>query len=151
MMVFFTNWDLLDLQNKVFRVNNNGRIEHHYVISDLGATFGKLGNNNLPIVFRLGRKTNDPGTWFEAGFVNKVENGMIDFDFKGKGRGLMEDITVEHGRWLVDLLKQLSDKQISDAFRAANYSADDIKILREGFKMRVDELDQATRGVVARQ
>src|SRR5687768_3316216 len=101
MMVFLTNWDLLDLQNKVLRVNNNGIVEHHFIISDLGATFGKLGNNNLPFFFRLGRKTNDPGTWYEAGFVKGVEGGIIDFDFKGKGRTLMDDITVSQGRWLV--------------------------------------------------
>ncbi|HEX6125560.1 MAG TPA: hypothetical protein VFZ23_09345 [Pyrinomonadaceae bacterium] len=146
MMVFLTNWDLLDLQNKVLRVDNNGRIEHHFIVSDLGATFGKLGNNNLPFFFRLGRKTNDPGTWYEAGFVTKVENGLIDFDFKGKGRSLMEDITVPHGRWLADRLVRLTDKQLEDAFRAANYSADEIKLLREGVRLRTEELDKATRG-----
>ena len=146
MMVFLTNWDLLDLQNKVLRVNENGSVEHQFVISDLGATFGKLGNNNLPFFFRLGRKTNDPGTWYEAGFVKGVEDGMIDFDFKGKGRSLMDDITVEQGRWLAQRLDSLSDKQIADAFRAANYSAEDIKILQGGFKARLEELDKATRG-----
>lgn len=144
MMVFLTNWDLLDLQNKVIRVKDNGRVEHQFIISDLGATFGKLGNNNLPFFFRLGRKTNDPGTWYEAGFVRGVDGGRIDFDFKGKGRDLMDDITVENGRWLVQHLSALSDKQISDAFRAANYSPDDIKILKDGFKARLAELDKAT-------
>ena len=147
MMVFLTNWDLLDLQNKVLRVNDNGRIEHHFVISDLGATFGKLGNNNLPFFFRLGRKTNDPGTWYEAGFVKGVEGGIIDFDFKGKGRSLMDDITVPQGRWLAQRLAHLSDRQLEDAFRAANYSAEDIKLLKDGYKARLDELDKATRGV----
>src|SRR5215204_1185866 len=149
MMVFLTNWDLLDLQNKVLRVNNNGTIEHQFVISDLGATFGKLGNNNLPFFFRLGRKTNDPGTWYEAGFVTKVENGLIDFDFKGKGRNLMEDITVEQGRWLATRLAQLSDKQLDDAFRAANYTPEEITLLRQGVRERTAELDKATRGAVA--
>jgi hypothetical protein len=149
MMVFLTNWDLLDLQNKVLRVNNNGRIEHHFVISDLGATFGKLGNNNLPFFFRLGRKTNDPGTWYEAGFVSGVKNGRIDFDFKGKGRSLMEDITVAQGHWLATRLAQLSDKQLDDAFRAANYSPDEIKLLREGVRERTTELDKITRTAVA--
>jgi hypothetical protein len=149
MMVFLTNWDLLDLQNKVLRVDNNGTVEHHFVISDLGATFGKLGNNNLPFFFRLGRKTNDPGTWYEAGFVKGVEDGMIDFDFKGKGRSLMDDITVGHGRWLAQRLAQLSDQQLNDAFRAANYSADEIKLLREGVRERTAELDKATRSAVA--
>ena len=146
MMVFLTNWDLLDLQNKVLRVDNNGRVEHHFIVSDLGATFGKLGNNNLPFFFRLGRKTNDPGTWYEAGFVTKVENGLIDFDFKGKGRSLMEDITVSQGQWLVARLAQLTDKQLDDAFRAANYTPDQIKLLREGVRLRTEELDKATRG-----
>lgn len=146
MMVFLTNWDLLDLQNKVLRVDDNGRVEHHFIVSDLGATFGKLGNNNLPFFFRLGRKTNDPGTWYEAGFVTKVENGLIDFDFKGKGRSLMEDITVSQGQWLVARLAQLTDKQLDDAFRAANYTPDQIKLLREGVRLRTEELDKATRG-----
>ncbi len=149
MMVFLTNWDLLDLQNKVLRVNNNGTIEHQFVISDLGATFGKLGNNDLPFFFRLGRKTNDPGTWYEAGFVDKVEDGMIDFAFKGKGKSLMDDITVENGRWLARRLAQLSDKQLNDAFRAAGYSADEIKLLREGVRERTAELDKATRTSMA--
>jgi len=145
MMVFFTNWDLLDLQNKVLQVNNNGEIEHDYIISDLGATFGKLGNNNLPFFFRIGRQTNNPETWSEAGFVSGVKNGKIDFDFKGKGRDLMNDITVAQGRWLADLLLQLTDQQIEDAFRAANYSPQDVTTLRDGFKARVEVLDKATR------
>lgn len=146
MMVFLTNWDLLDLQNKVLRVNNGGTIEHQFIISDLGATFGKLGNNNLPFLFRLGRKTNDPGTWYEAGFVKGVEGGMIEFDFKGKGRSLMDDITVGHGRWLAQRLSKLSDKQLDDAFRAANYSPEDRKLMKDGYKSRLEELNKATSG-----
>lgn len=146
MMVFLTNWDLLDLQNKVLRVDRGGRVEHHFIISDLGATFGKVGNNNLPFFFRLGRKTNDPGTWYEAGFVKGVEAGMIAFDFKGKGRSLMDDITVENGRWLATRLSQLSDRQLNDAFRAANYQPDEIKLLVDGYKARLEELSKATTG-----
>lgn len=149
MMVFLTNWDLLDLQNKVLRVDNGGTIEDQFVISDLGATFGKLGNNNLPFFFRLGRKTNDPGTWYEAGFVKGVEDGMLDFDFKGKGRSLMDDITVEHGRWIVTRLNRLSDKQLDDVFRAANYPDDEIKLLRQGVRERTQELEKVTRSAVA--
>lgn len=146
MMVFLTNWDLLDLQNKVLRVNNGGSIEHQFIISDLGATFGKLGNNNLPFFFRLGRKTNDPGTWYEAGFIKGVEDGMINFQFKGKGRSLMDDITVEHGRWLATHLARLTDAQLDDAFRAANYSPDEIKLLRDGVRERTKELQKVTGG-----
>lgn len=145
MMVFFTNWDLLDLQNKVLRVKTEGSAQHHYIISDLGATFGKVGNNNLPFFFRLGRKTGDPYVWSEAGFVKEAKDGKIIFDFKGKGRGLMEDISVGQARWLADLLAQLTDKQIEDAFRAANYNADEVDFFRDGFKARVAELDKVVR------
>ena len=60
MMVFFTNWDLLDMQNKVLQVTNGDTIENQYVISDLGATFGKVGNNNLPFFFASAGKPINP-------------------------------------------------------------------------------------------
>jgi hypothetical protein len=147
MMVFFTNWDLLDMQNKIVRVNDNGTIEDQYIISDLGATFGKVGNNNLPFFFRIGRQTNKPETWEQAGFISSVKGNTIDWDFRGKGRSLMDDITLSNARWLADRLKQFSDKQIDDAFRAANYTPEQITVLRNGFKTRVAELDKAANGV----
>jgi exo-beta-1,3-glucanase (GH17 family) len=61
----------------------------------------------------------------------------------------MTDITIEQGRWLAEQLKQLTDKQITDAFRAANYSPDEVELLKVGFKERVKELDMATRQVTA--
>lgn len=146
MMVFFTNWDLLDMQNKVVRVTTDSGVEDDYIISDLGATFGRLGNNNLPFFFRLGRATNKPETWEQAGFIKGVDGGKIQFDFTGgKSRDIMNDVTIANGRWLADLLDQLTDKQLDDAFRAANYTPDQIATLRSGFKTRLAELDRATR------
>jgi hypothetical protein len=143
MMVFLTNWDLLDLQNKVLRVNNNGRVEHQYIVSDLGATYGKLGNNNLPIFFRLGRKTNNPRVWSKARFIKGVEGNRIVFAFKGKNRGLMKDVTVDQGRWLLGRLNQLSERQLQDIYRAANYSPADVDILTKASQRRIRELAEA--------
>jgi hypothetical protein len=146
MMVFFTNWDLLDMQNKVVRVSTDNGVEDEYIISDLGATFGRLGNNNLPFFFRLGRQTNKPDAWEQAGFIKDVKDGKLEFDFTGgKSRNILNDVTVANGRWLADLLMQFSDKQLDDAFRAANYTPEQIETLRNGFKTRVAELDRATR------
>ena len=149
MMVFFLNWDLLDMQNKVLSVSNGGSVEHDYIISDLGATFGKVGNNNLPLFFRLGRTTDKPEVWSNAGFIKDVKDGKLEFDFKGKSRDLMSDITVAQGRWLAGLLLQLTDKQIEDTFRAANYSPEEIATLKQAFKARVADLDKATRQATA--
>ena len=146
MMVFFTNWDLLDMQNKVVRATTPAGVEDDYIISDLGATFGRLGNNNLPFFFRLGRATNKPDTWEQAGFIKGVNDGKLEFDFTGgKSRDIMNDVTIANGRWLADLLDQLSDKQLDDAFRAANYTPEQIATLRNGFRKRLAELDKATR------
>ena len=145
MMVFFNNWDIVDVQNKILKVEGAGGTELHYIISDLGSTFGKLGNNNFPIVYRIGRKTNNPTKYLDSSFIDAVKEGKIDLAYKGKNRDLFDDITVEQARWLAELLNQLSDKQIEDAFRAANYSAEDIKTLTQAVKNRIADLNQATK------
>lgn len=144
MMVFFNNWDIVDVQNKILQVDSpDGGKEYAYIISDLGATFGKLGNNNFPIVYRLGRSTNNPSKYLDSSFIDNVKDGKLDLAYKGKNRDLFEDITVEQAGWLADLLNQLTDRQLEDAFRAGNYSAEDIKTLKMGVKNRIADLNRA--------
>ena len=141
MMAFMNNWDLKDGNNIILQ--NGGELQ--FVISDLGATFGSLGSNNLPIFWRVGRSKNNPEDYKESDFIETVEDGAVEFSFKGKGNKLFDDISVENGRWLADLLVQLSDKQIEDAFRAANYSPEEIKTLSAAVKSRIAALDDATQ------
>jgi hypothetical protein len=145
MQVFLTNYDLLDLQNKVIEVEGNNGKELQYIISDLGSTFGRFGDNNLPIFYRLGRATDNPKAWSKAKFIKGVKNGRIVFATTGaKNRGLFKDITVAQGRWLYELLRQLNTTQIQDAFRAANYSPAEIEVLTAATRRRIDELEHAT-------
>lgn len=144
MMVFFTNWDILDKQNKVLQTNGRSGPELHYIVSDLGATFGKLGNNNFPIIYRLGRKTNNPNKYLNSSFVRGIEDGRLKLAYKGKMRGIFKDITPANGRWLADLLVQLDEGQIRDAFRAANYNESQINILTRAVKDRITALDNVT-------
>lgn len=143
MQVFLTNWDIVDVQNKILQVDGANGKELHYIISDLGATFGKLGNNNLPVIYRLGRKTNKPSAYIKTSFIKDVENGRVELAYKGKNRWLFKDITVEQAEWLSRLLNQLTDKQIRDAFRAANYSQNDIDTLTRAVKNKISELSEA--------
>ena len=144
LQVLMTNWDVVDIQNQILEVDTASGTRQYYIISDLGATFGKYGNNNLPIFYRLGRKTGSPRHYSRASFIKGVKNGRLEFAVKGKNRGIYKDITIEHGRWLADLLLQLSDRQILDAFRAANYSPQEADMFRAAVKRRIVELDQAT-------
>lgn len=142
MMALLNNWDLKESNTVILRKGN----ELQYTISDLGATFGDYGNNSLPIIYRLGRSINRPLDYSKSSFIKGVEDEMVNFSFKGKQRKLFDDVTVEHARWVANLLTQLSDKQIRDAFRAANYSPDDINILTQAFKNRIKELDRVGNG-----
>lgn len=144
MMVLMKNWDIIEINNNVLgTIGRSGR-ELHYIVGDLGRTFGRLGNNNLPIIYRLGRTTGRPSHYAKTILVRDVENGKIELSYKGKLRDIFRDVTVSQGRWLADLLLQLSDKQIADAFRAANYSPSDVDILTRSVKAKINELDEAT-------
>ena len=142
MMVFLNNWDVLDLQNKVIRVGD----ENHYIVSDLGATFGRLGNNNLPVIYRLGRKTGSPEHYSKTNFVDGVENGEVKLAYKGKNRDLFEGFTVSDARWLSERFENLTDQQISDAFRAANYDAKEIAMYVAAVRQKITELKNAVSG-----
>lgn len=144
MMMFFNNWDVLDLQNKVLKVDGKHGTENHYIVSDLGSTMGRLGNNNLPIIYRLGRSTGKPNHYAKSKFIKGVKNGEVILAYKGKNRGLFKRITVEQGRWLADLLLKLDEKQVRDAFRAARYSSSDIDIYTAAVMKKINDLDRAT-------
>ena len=66
------------------------------------------------------------------------------FAFGGKDKFLFDDITVEDGRWIASLLAQLSDEQIMDAFRAADFKPQEAQTLAGAFRARVDELVKVT-------
>jgi hypothetical protein len=76
----------------------------------------------------------------KAEFIKKVNGDKIDFHYSGKNQKLFEGLTVADAQWLSNLLKRLSDDQIKDAFRAANYSAEDVDLLAGAFRERINAL-----------
>jgi len=139
MMVLFNNWDIKDSNNVVILSRGPRGNELHYVISDLGATFGKTGT--LPVVWRFTRSRNNPEDYEKAKFIEGVrDNGMVNFRYGGKKREIFNDIPVEHAKWLGELLSGLSTDQIKDAFRAANYDPEEIGILTEAVQYRIEQL-----------
>ena len=142
MQIFMTNWDMLDKQTEILKVDlPDGGVEYHYIVSDLGRTFGKFGNNNLPIIYRFGRRTGDPKSWNKASFIKGIDKkGRIKWGVKGKMRGIYKDINVADAAWLLGHLRKLSDKQITDVFRAAHYSPSEVSIYVGAVKRRINEL-----------
>jgi hypothetical protein len=135
LMVMLNNWDMKDDNNEILAVRGDttGEGELRYIISDLGATFGKTGGF-------FSRTRNKPSDYVKAEFIKKVNGDVIEFSYSGKNQKLFQGLTVADARWASNLLKRLSDDQIKDAFRAANYSAEEVDLLAGEFRERINAL-----------
>ncbi len=140
MMLLLNNWDIKDINNKILFMRNEatGANELQYIISDLGATFGKTGS-------LLTRSRNNPEDFIEAKFIDELKGEYVDFHYSGKRKDVFRDITREQARWAGKLLSQLTRQQIEDAFRAANYSPEEIQDLADALRGRISELTTIPR------
>ena len=138
MMALINNWDLKDSNNVVVKLRDSDSDALYYIISDLGATFGHA--STTPIFWRFTRSRNNPSNYAKSQFFKKVKDDRVVLHFGGKNRGLLNDIRVQDAQWIASLLSQLSDQQLRDAFRAANYTPDQINLLARTVRERTNEL-----------
>src|SRR5260221_6225643 len=133
--VLLNDWDLKSANNRVLLVHDEatGNDELRYIISDLGATLGKTGNS-------ITHNRNSPKDYAHSKLVKKIEGNKIVFDFHATHANILSNVTVSDAKWLGQILSRLSDQQISDAFKAANYTAEEVEVLTRTFRTRVDEL-----------
>ena len=135
-MALINNWDIQNHNNNVLLVTDEatGQTEARYMDTDLGASFGKEGKF-------LGHTRNRPEQYVaDTKFIKGVDKGKVVFDYRGKNQHLLDDITVEQAKWISGILSQLSEQQIRDAFRAANYSPEEIESLTRTVMARIGEL-----------
>jgi hypothetical protein len=149
LMAIMNNWDLKDVNNAVFQVEGS-KPEQHYLVSDLGASFGTTGLNR-------GAKGNledyRRSKWLEG-----ASGGFVDFNVpSAPGFGWTIDIPemklrmgltwighripVEHAKWMGSLLARLSPAQIQDAFRAGGYSDSEALEFSRLLEGRIRELN----------
>jgi hypothetical protein len=142
LMALIENWDLKDSNNRVLHVSGGGDDELRYIVSDLGATFGKTGGQNSPMAFLRNVKgsRNEPEDYAGDKFVEGTEAGRVRFNFSGKNSGIMRDIKAEDAKWIGSILSRLTDRQIEDAFRAANYGPEEVRMLAGEVRARINEL-----------
>jgi hypothetical protein len=133
MMVLFNNWDMKDDNNAILATKGVTTSERRFIISDLGATFGKTGGI-------ISRSRNKPSDYVKAEFVKGVNGNVIDFNYGGKNGKVFDGITVSDAKWLAAWLNRLSDEQIKDAFRAANYLPEDVNLLAGAVRARISAL-----------
>jgi hypothetical protein len=147
MMSLLNNWDLKTINNSVYEING----EHRYVVSDVGATFGKTGDPMM-------RSKSDVKGYENSKFIEKEKGGFIDFTMHSrpafiaainapnyKERADMEKVTqhIPHddARWLGERLSHLSDEQIRDCFRSAGYTSEEVEDYTRVIKDRIAALN----------
>ena len=142
LMALMENWDLKDENNKIIAVEKGGRHELQYIVSDLGTTFGKTGGQNGPVAFfkKVKGSRNEPEDFVNDKFINGVEGNVVLLDYDGKNGDMMRDVSVADARWIGGWLARLSDAQLQDAFRAANYTPDQVRMLSSAVRKRINEL-----------
>ncbi|HKC65483.1 MAG TPA: hypothetical protein VKB86_17710 [Pyrinomonadaceae bacterium] len=154
MMALLNNWDLKEENNKIFYVptaGDDGAGELRYMVTDLGASFGQV-KINAPIFWRIFRNRNDPKDYSKDSLIDSVKHGRVFFSYTGKQDELFDDIKVEDARWIASLLSKLSDRQIGDAFRAANYMPEEVRLLTDSVRSRINELAEIrTDGPLAKE
>lgn len=138
MMAMINNWDLKDSNNVIVKLRDGNSDALYYIISDLGATFGHA--STTPLLWRFTRSRNNPEKYAKSEFFQKVKGNRVVLHFGGKNSGLMKDLTVNDAQWIGGLLSQLSDQQLRDAFRAANYSPSQVNLLARTVRERTNEL-----------
>ncbi len=133
-MALLNNWDLKTTNNVVLSVANpDGTTELRYVVSDLGATFGKTGGP-------ISHSRNEPEKYVKTKFVEGEDHGRLKFSYHGKQSDLFNQVSLADAKWIGNLLAQLSDKQLEDAFRAADFTPEETQILVAEVKDRINEL-----------
>jgi hypothetical protein len=149
MMALINNWDLKEANNGIYQVQ--GR-ELHYLVTDLGATFGKTGGN-------WSRSKDDLEDYLASEFIDEIEPTTVDFKLQSRPpvlyaiaftyyskRTRMEkvgdDISRAHARWIGRQLAQLSASQISDAFRGSGYNFYEVSAYTRKVQERIRQLNR---------
>jgi hypothetical protein len=155
MMALLNNWDLKDVNNAVYeeKSKDEDSADLHYLVSDLGATFGTAGRSVGEGVSKGNLKS-----YRHSKFISKVTPEYVDFNVPGRPASLYlltstgeymnrthmrwigKHIPRSDARWIAGYLAQLTPEQIRDAFRAAGYSPDQVEGYATVVEKRIAEL-----------
>lgn len=145
LMTLIGNWDIEGARNnRLVEVREPGRRPYRrHMVSDLGASFGRMG----------ARFTNHSKWQLEdyrgEGFIDAVSDEEVEFDFDGLESG-MDRVPLEHVRWFAALAAELTPAQVRRAFEAAGASPAEIDGFSEVVLARLDALRTAAGAEAAR-
>jgi hypothetical protein len=129
LMTMINSWDLGGTRNMaVLRAPGEGDTpELRYLVSDLGATFGRMGRSAV-VRQRTKWSLED---FKEQAFIDRATKQSLDLHFAGDGA--IDLVPIEHARWFANLVTQLTPEQIRRAFEAAGATPAEV----DGFSARL--------------
>ena len=147
LMALVNNWDLKDINNSIYVVDD----ERRYLVSDVGASFGKTGDS-------IGRSKSVMKDYVESKFIEKVHESDVDFVMHSRPFALtvfnapnyekrthMQDVTKHipraDAKWLGGILGRLSDEQLRDCFRSAGYNDEEVERYARAVQSRIADLN----------
>lgn len=140
LMTLINNWDIEGPRNnRVLRATlPDGRVERRYLVSDLGATFGRMGGG----VITNHSKWNLDHFKQEA-FITRVNGGVVHLAYDGFDPDF-DRVPLEHARWFAGLASQLTHAQLRRAFEAAGAPPEHV----DGFSAKLAEKIAALKTAV---
>jgi hypothetical protein len=143
LLLLLDNWNLKNENNKILYVRDGqaGRSEMRFIVSDLDTKSGKAAGSKG--IWHL-EKTQRVDALMKARFVDRVKEGLLVFDYAGRHKERIADISVAHARWIAGWLSRLSEQQIRDACRAGNYGPDEAQRIAAVIRARINELVNLT-------
>lgn len=150
MMALINNFDLKTSNNDIYQESDSS---YRYVVTDVGASFGKTGNT-------LSRSRGNLKDYEKSRFISKTTSGYVDFVMHSRPpffaifdvpyyvkrthiESIPKHIPLDDARWFSGWLSQLSDRQIEDAFRSAGYSPTEVRGFANVVRKRILELRNA--------
>lgn len=147
MMCLIDNWDLKDDNNSIEEIDGQRR----FVVTDLGASFGKTGNY-------FTRSKGVAADYARAPFIARLSFDRVDFvlhsrpffpwkikrrEYRERTRieAIAKDIPVADARWIGHLLGGLSQQQLRACFRAAGYDPEAADAYARVVQKRIAELN----------
>jgi hypothetical protein len=157
LMALINNWDLKESNNKVYVENN----ERHFLVSDLGAAFGRTGwpvgpRPILPVPHATKGVLKD---YEDSKFIVSSKDGTVKFEMNiatpffikdtrhklfaeyAENAKLEDAIPIEDARWIGQQMARLTPQQIRDAFRTAGYEPEEVEGFAKVVEQRIAELN----------
>jgi hypothetical protein len=141
LMNLLCNWDIDKALNNriVVATLPDGGTERWFIVSDLGATFGKMGGS-------MGQKTKwNLKDYIAEDFIEGVKDGTLQLDYEGFESKNLGAVPLEHARWFASLVTQLTPAQVRAAFEAAGATPPEVDGYSKRLTAKIAELQRAVK------